>query len=721
MARATHQHTGSDMAALFLQWLTLWIAIARIAQACPDVCNCKDEVVDCSNKHMLEVPTLLPFNTKILSLTANEITSLRSKDFLNVIQVNSLWLSHNKIASIERGTLTPLVQLRNLDLSYNKIVTFPWEDIQNLTSLQMLKVNNNYLVSLPRYAFANLKNLRSLRINDNKFTTIEQGTFDSLHLILLLQMHNNPFTCSCKLEWLRDWIAEAQMNSITIPGAELITCEAPEQLRGALVTRIPKLDCMAPTVGITYQPDIENIELFEGFILILNCESKGNPRPDVKWEIFARNQYIEFSLTTHGTKRNSRPLNTQFGNRFLVFPNGTLIISHLSKNEEGNYSCVAVNDVGKAVSSVKVEVAGTQKQTMMNTAEENFGHHQASKTSDNNVISQPKFEEKEKNVFIGSTHVINRTEQENKVPQFTKKCGARDGTQYISNHAFNLSSDELKQYSFDFGVIALEVSETEAKVQLNPLQLPNTKATLHVLSDSQVLETVDKEPFYLYQSAASKVPLDLLYLCTKTGNDHSVVQWSRIEEGINAYRFKGLQPGTNYTLCLTYGSADCQVQVVFSTRRKIPSLLIIVTVSIFLLVLATIPLLGATCCHLLHKYQGKTYRLIMKTQNLDQMEKHMAADFDPNASFVKSENYTVSELVEGEGDLREADEVGNEEESEEGDAEGSVATESIPVSQSKTNQEESEVDSEYSDRLPLGAEAVNIAEEINGNYRQAGP
>ena len=483
---------------------------------------------------------------------------------------------------------------------------------------------------------------------------------------------------------------------------------------------------MAPTVRITYQPDIENTELYEGFVLILNCESKGNPRPDLKWGILAGNQYVEFSLTAGGTRKNDQPLNTQqYGNRFLVFPNGTLVIPHMSKKEDGNYSCLAINEVGRAVSSVNVAVAGTQKHasnSMLDATVDKFSRHTGPKTSDNNVISRPKSEEKGKDTSTGSAYVAaSEAEQDNKDPIFSSKCGVNDGTRYISNHAFNLSSDELKQYSFDFGVIALEVSETEAKVQLNPLQLPNTKATLHVLSPSQELETVNKEPFYLYQTEASKVPLDLLYLCTKTANGHSVVQWSRIEESVNAYRFKGLQPGTNYTLCLTYGGADCQVQVVFTTRRKIPSLLIIVVVSIFLLVLATIPLLAATCCHLLSKYHGKTYKLIMKTQNPDQMEKQVAADFDPSASFVKSENYNVSEFAEGERDVEVEGEVGDEEEGEEEDTDDSVVTESIPVSQSKTNQEEFEVGSEYSDRLPLGAEAVNIAEEINGNYKQPVP
>ena len=92
--------------------------------------------------------------------------------------------------------------------------------------MQMLKINNNDIASLPRDAFANLKDLRSLRINNNKFTTIERGTFDALRLMSHLQIYHNPFTCSCKLEWLRDWLAAAD---IRLPETDAI-CEAPEQL-----------------------------------------------------------------------------------------------------------------------------------------------------------------------------------------------------------------------------------------------------------------------------------------------------------------------------------------------------------------------------------------------------------------------------------------------------------------------------------------------------------
>uniref|UniRef100_A0A3Q2P192 Immunoglobulin superfamily containing leucine-rich repeat 2 n=1 Tax=Fundulus heteroclitus TaxID=8078 RepID=A0A3Q2P192_FUNHE len=716
------------MAKRLLRLLALWTTLIGVVQSCPEFCSCQDkfahQFADCAYKELLEVPVGLPFNVTTVSLSANKIKSLKSKSFVNITQVTSLWLAHNEIVSIQTNTLSPLVQLRNLDISNNKIVNFPWGDLRNLTALQLLKMNNNEMANLPKDAFSTLKDLRSLRINNNRFTTIVQGTFTALSSMSHLQIYSNPFTCSCNLEWLRDWIATTK---ISVPEPGQIQCETPEHLKGVEVSKIPKLQCEAPIVTITYQPNIENTVLQEGAAVILNCETKGSPMPQVSWEVIAGNQNHLFPLPS-AAEANDVPVNDKTTNgRFLVFGNGTLSIPRMSKKEDGNYSCSAVNELGKAESSVKLALAPSPKQGSNSVPDATVDKIRPSgkkpsdpKAAKNNVINWSKHEEKTKETpEDGSKNNIGSPEHAGGVfkdPSFGSRCGVREGSEYISNHAFNMTLDDLKQYTFDFGVIALEVSETEAKVQLNPLQLPSGRSNLH-LSQTENQEMVVKEPIGLRQSSSGKDTLDMLYLCVKTGNGHSLVQWSNIEEGVNAYRFHGLQPGTNYTLCLTSGGQDCQVQVVFTTRKKIPSLLIIVVVSIFLLGLATVPLLGATCCHLLYKYQGKTYKLIMKAQNPDQMEKHMTKDFDPRASFVESEKtFNPSEV--GEGEEGEEAEGEGEEGDRDGDADGSVVTESIPGSSSKTNPEEFEVGSEYSDRLPLGAEAVTISEEINGNYKQ---
>lgn len=706
--RAPSVPCQGEMALLLALWL---VALLGLAQACPEPCACVDkyahQFADCAYKDLQVVPTGLPSNVTTLSLSANKITSLQRRSFVEVTQVTSLWLAHNEIRSIEPGTFAILVQLKNLDISHNQIVDFPWQDLYNLSALQLLKMNNNHMALVPQGAFHTLKDLRSLRINNNKFTTLAEGIFDSLSSLSHLQIYNNPFECSCKLQWLKKWM---DSTLISIPEKDSIACALPEQLRGVSVGKIPDVQCTSPTVQLTYYPNLDTTELFDGFTLTLHCAVTGTPPPEVSWKIRTSSQTLELNGNPKESTGKDPP--KQDPERFLVFKNGTLVIPHLSKREEGTYTCLATNEMGSNQTSVNVAVAGTQKYPLQPGRDPLGGKAQpgdkkpGAKGAKNSVLMPD-----ERNKPLGPTlqsqpSSAAGTESTGdgqvpfQLPPFEKKCGSTQTSKYISNHAFNQSGD-FKQHTFDLGVIALDVSERDARVQLTPTYM---------------------QP--------EKVHLRMLYLCQESGQGHALVQWSKIEEGVNSYWFQGLNPGTNYSMCLTYLGEDCQVQVVFTTKKEIPSLIIIVVVSIFLLVLATLPLMGATWCHLLSKYQGKSYKLIMKAQNPDQMEKHMAADFDPRASYLESEkNYNPSEV--GEADVEE--EVDEEEEDDEGgrrrrrrEAEGvlelereeSVAASSMVESQSKANGEEFEVRSEYSDKLPLGAEAVTISQEINGNYRQ---
>ncbi|XP_072258243.1 immunoglobulin superfamily containing leucine-rich repeat protein 2-like [Pyxicephalus adspersus] len=673
----------------FLLFLYAAVTLLGTAHSCPEPCSCVDkynqQFADCTYKKLQKVPTGFPSNVTTLSLSANKIGSLKKSNFVGVPQVTSLWLAHNDISTVEKGTLATLVHLKNLDISHNQLVDFPWEDLASLPALQLLKMNNNRMVNLPVDAFDNLKDLRSLRINNNQFSVIREGTFKPLVSLLHIQIYNNPFHCTCSLMWLKKWTEEAQ---VTVAEKDLIVCASPEDLQGKTLSKIPDLPCVAPSVQLSYHPNLDNTELYDGFTLALHCLVTGIPKPVIQWKVRNATQEVEINLPTDTSK-------AEISGHFVVHQNGTLVIPHLSKKLEGVYTCLATNEMGSSQSSVNVSVAGSQKYPtkVEDPAAGKIpmdGKKTVSKDVGNNVLNPDKDEEKIKVVVpteqtsdnensIGNTMEHPHSDQ--------KKCGPNIGGLHVSNHAFNESTN-LKPHVFDLGVIALDVSEKEAKVQITP-----------------------------YHTLSGKKQLKMLYLCQESSKGFSLVQWSEIEDRVNSYWFQDLTPGTNYSVCLTYKGEDCQVQVVFTTKKEVPSLIIIIVVSIFLLGLATIPLLGATCCHLLSKYHGKNYKLIMKAHKPDPEEKHMAADFDPRASFVGSEkNSDPSEAGGDEGDAEAA--PAEEEEAVEREIQGSVIEESLPNSQSKTNQEEFEVGSEYSDKLPLGAEAVTISEEINGNYKQ---
>ncbi|XP_048473174.1 immunoglobulin superfamily containing leucine-rich repeat protein 2 [Rhincodon typus] len=629
------------LAVLYL--LSGWVLAAG---GCPERCVCQDkysqQFADCAYKEFAAVPAGLPPNVTTLSLSANRIGSLLRSSFAGLAQVASLWLAHNGLSRVEEGALAPLRPLKNLDLSHNRLSTFPWGDLANLSSLQLLKMNHNLLSNLPQTAFSGLRDLRSLRINNNQFHTLQEGVFQPLSSLSHLQIYSNPFSCGCRLLWLKSWILDAL---ISIPESQSIQCWDPPELKDSPVVDLPELQCSSPSVTLSSQPGTGPSSVFPaGTSLALHCTATGKPPPSLRWTLRPFGQSQELSP---GDGKG------EGGGEVSVLKNGTLLLPRLHKSQEGRYSCVATNSAGSNQSSLEIRVSRpTPKQVP------------GLRVEPGNSVLKPE----RASLPASSTSTLSPGGTTAPPTLSGQNCSPHPGTHFTSNHAFNRSSS-MKEHIFDFGLIALEVTETDARVQLTP-----------------------------FQSSPGPSKLRMLYLCTEEkGRAAAVVQWSMIESGVNSYRFQGLRPGTNYSMCLTSRGQECQVQVVFSTRRKIPSLLIMVVVSCFLLALATVPLLGASCCHLLYKYQGKTYKLIMKSQGPGELQGGDATGaIQASVSFPGSEKlYPASE------------------------EDASEVPESLAGSQSKANtQEEFEAGSEYSDRLPLGAEAVTISPEINGNYRR---
>ncbi|KAG7249797.1 hypothetical protein CRUP_029592 [Coryphaenoides rupestris] len=292
-----------------------------------------------------------------------------------------------------------------------------------------------------------------------------------------------------------------------------------------------------------------------------------------------------------------------------------------------------------------------------------------------------------KSLCLDHNKLITGTQR---ISTHASKCGLTSNTKYVSNHGFNGSLEDVKQYTFDFGVIALSVSETEARVRLNPLLTSKDYAGTAGTADATAT------------AGGGDTHLEGLYLCLSSDLEHLAVQRSGVQRGVNTYVFRDLRPGTNYSLCLTYTGQDCDVQVLFTTRRAAPNLLVIVSVCIGLLTVSTVPLLGATCYHLVYKYRGKTYQLILKTRDRYQAERDLGAHFHLHATYPSESRRKInsSELEE--------EEEGRGKSGRQGEEEGSQGTESFAVSG-----DDCEACSEYSDRLPLGAEAINIT----SNYK----
>lgn len=699
------------MSSIKLISLTLWIAsICNIGDGCPQLCTCSDKGsqfnVICLFKGLTEVPSGLPSNVTVLTLTANKIRVVRRTAFQHLTQVFSLWLDKNKIATIERGTVSHLVLLRNLDVSNNKIVDFPWEDLRNLTHLQLLKMNHNNMTHLPRDALSTLKELRSLHLNNNRFLTIAEGTFAGLVSLSYLPVFQNPFVCTCALDWLRAWITTTTVN---IPEDDQMICESPEKFRGQPIKRIPALQCASAKVLIRSEPFSHNPILNEGSTLMLTCEFSGSPRPLVMWSIHSQRWKQELALplsVDHSGESSEVFIKSGSDHHIKVFDNGTLVMSHIQKDDSGNYSCSATNEFARAEDSLTLTVipkpTPTEPVTVAFTAVET----PPQATVKTAVVGSPVLPELNDPLRVATSPMPiteNFTENKDATTHFSRegKCVLTANTRNVSSLVFNKSLDEVKHNTFDFGVIAFGTSETEATVRLNPLLIPQHKRDNSVSTNTSVSRPTANTDEPIGHTTS-------LSLCITEDRTYTAVQWSGIKEGVDTYTFSGLRPGTNYSLCLTRNGDDCVIQVIFSTKKRVPNFLIIISVSICLLTVSTVPLIGATCFHLVYKYRSKTYKLILKAKDQCHMESTLAANFNMHAPHTESRR-----VIDG----SQLDEEGGETESGDGereaDTEESVMTESLSFSQCRAGLDNCEVGSEYSDRLPLGAEAVNIV----SNYK----
>ena len=72
------------------------------------------------------------------------------------------------------------------------------------------------------------------------------------------------------------------------------------------------------------------LSLFPGQSQVLDCTASGFPPPSISWT------------------RNGSPINFTSLSNIELATNGSLLLSNVTKNEEGNYSCMAVNQEGTA-------------------------------------------------------------------------------------------------------------------------------------------------------------------------------------------------------------------------------------------------------------------------------------------------------------------------------------------------------------------------------------
>ena len=100
-------------------------------------------------------------------------------------------------------------------------------------TLEELYLRNSKISTLNSNTFAGFKNLKLIDLSDNNITSLEPSHFGDLlnNEDFKIQISENPWDCTCKIEFLLDFIAD-EVN---------VTCKTPQELSGKVIFELEEI------------------------------------------------------------------------------------------------------------------------------------------------------------------------------------------------------------------------------------------------------------------------------------------------------------------------------------------------------------------------------------------------------------------------------------------------------------------------------------------------
>jgi len=120
-------------------------------------------------------------NLHILDLSKNDITGLKSENFVGLANLQDLNLNQNKLQTIGNYTFKHLTSLVGLHLvNQTNIVSLHKYDFAGLDKLETLDLQFNQISTIDPQSFSGLASIKAISLNHNRLTTIQAGTFSGL-------------------------------------------------------------------------------------------------------------------------------------------------------------------------------------------------------------------------------------------------------------------------------------------------------------------------------------------------------------------------------------------------------------------------------------------------------------------------------------------------------------------------------------------------------------
>lgn len=180
---------------------------------CPDNCTCyydqtwATNIVDCSRREYVHVPSRIPMDVTDLYLDGNQLSSLSSHTFIGRKNMLTLYLNNSGIHSIANRTFNGLQVLQVLHLEHNYITTLNGFEFESLSRLRELHLHHNRISFINSRTFSNLTSLQVLHLEDNFISDYAVWSLNYNQHLMVVHISNNLWSCRCDfVSRLRDWM-----------------------------------------------------------------------------------------------------------------------------------------------------------------------------------------------------------------------------------------------------------------------------------------------------------------------------------------------------------------------------------------------------------------------------------------------------------------------------------------------------------------------------------
>ncbi|KFD61023.1 hypothetical protein M514_12111 [Trichuris suis] len=307
-----------------------------------------------------------------LDLSRNKIFHIHETAFAGIGKLDSLRLSSNVLTVVPHQALHRLGSLRSINLSQNPIYKVRTDDFANLprlrdvnlSTMQRLRLiergafknlpellvvelhDNPYLGYVDRLSFVNTPSVSHLFLHNNNLTTVEEEVINRLDNLQEVSLYGNPLRCDCNIRWMSLSISggASGRSRITYHEAERMLCDSPPEHKYKLfvslnVSSIPS-SC-PPRILYTFAPK-ENRK--PGDTQTYDCRAVGIPQPEIRWTT-ADGQTID--PTVYHPRRS-------------VINGQTLVLNHVTVDDQGTYICKAENTEGRSERATTLNVTEMQ-------------------------------------------------------------------------------------------------------------------------------------------------------------------------------------------------------------------------------------------------------------------------------------------------------------------------------------------------------------------------